>query len=294
MKKATRNFSKDRLIGAGGFGEVYKGVLDDGTVVAIKCAKLGNTKGTDQILNEVRILCQVNHRSLVRLLGCCVDLEQPLLVYEYIQNGTLLDLLQGLALNGKRQLSWICRLRIAHATAECLSYLHISANPPIYHRDIKSSNILLDDKLNAKISDFGISRLACSDLSHISTCVQGTFGYLDPQYFRKFQLTNKSDVYSFGVVLLELLTSLKVIDFSREENDVNLAMYVQRMFQEEMLIEIIDPLLKEKASSLELESMKALALLAFNCLEEKSENRPSMKEVAEDIEYILDTVGNTN
>ncbi|EEF38149.1 wall-associated receptor kinase-like 20 [Ricinus communis] len=292
IKKATNSFSKDRLIGAGGYGEVYKGVLDDGTVVAVKCAKLGNTKSTDQLLNEVRILCQVNHRSLVGLLGCCVELVQPILVYEYIQNGTLLDHLGGL--DGQSRLSWTCRLRIAHETAECLSYLHTSATPPIYHRDIKSSNILLDDKLNAKISDFGLSRLAYSDLSHISTCAQGTIGYIDPEYFRRFQLTDKSDVYSFGVVLLELLTSMKAIDFDRGEDNVNLVIYVQRMVEEEKFMEIIDPLLKEKASSLELESIKALALLALDCLEERRENRPSMKEVAEEIEYILTIAATKN
>ncbi|KDP44885.1 hypothetical protein JCGZ_01385 [Jatropha curcas] len=286
IKKATNNFSKDRLVGAGGYGEVYKGNLDDGTVVAVKCAKLGNTKGTDQLLNEVRILCQVNHRSLVRLLGCCVELGQPILVYEYISNGTLFDHLQ----SEQGQLSWIHRLQIAYDAAECLSYLHISATPPIYHRDVKSSNILLDDKMIARISDFGLSRLAHSDMSHISTCCQGTIGYLDPEYFRKFQLTDKSDVYSFGVVLLELLTSHKAVDFSRREDDVNLVSYVRTMMKEEKLMEVIDRRLKEKASSVELESMKELALLALDCLEDKRENRPSMKEAAEDIEYMLNFV----
>lgn len=290
IKKATNNFSKDCLVGTGGYGDVYKGCLEDGTVVAVKCAKIGNTKGTDQLLNEVRILCQVNHKTLVRLLGCCVELEQPILVYEYIQNGTLLDHLQGLGLGGKSQLSWIHRLRIAKDSAECLTYLHISAVPPIYHRDVKSSNILLDDKFNAKISDFGLSRLAYSDLSHISTCAQGTIGYLDPEYFRKFQLTDKSDVYSFGVVLLELLTSLRAIDFSRGEDNVNLAAYVQRMTENGRLIDVIDPMLRERSSSLELDSMNALTQLALACLEEKRENRPSMKEVAEDIDYILNIV----
>lgn len=286
IKKATNNFSKDRLLGAGGYGEVFKGILDDGTVVAVKCAKLGNTKGTDQVLNEVRILCQVNHKSLVCLLGCCVELQQPILVYEYIENGNLLDRLQGLKPDGKSQLSWLHRLQIAHDTADGLAYLHFSAVPSIYHRDVKSSNILLDEKLNAKVSDFGLSRLAHSDLSHISTCAQGTLGYLDPEYYRKYQLTDKSDVYSFGVVLLELLTSQKALDFTRPEDDINLAVYVQRMMEEEKLMDVIDPFLKVKASSLQLETVKALAFLALSCIEEKRQNRPSMKEVAEEIEYI--------
>ncbi|KAK4403308.1 Wall-associated receptor kinase-like 20 [Sesamum angolense] len=230
MKKATNNFAKDRLLGVGGYGEVYKGILEDGTMVAVKCAKLGNAKGTDQVLNG---------------------------------------------------------LSIAHATAEGLAYLHFSAVPPIYHRDVKSSNILLDEKLNGKVSDFGLSRLAHTDLSHISTCAQGTLGYLDPEYYRNYQLTDKSDVYSFGVVLLELLTSQKAIDFNRPPDDVNLAVYVQRLVEEERIMDAVDPMLKEGASTLELETMKALGFLAVGCLEERRQNRPSMKEVAEEIEYII-------
>lgn len=287
IKKATNNFSKDRMLGSGGYGEVYKGILGDGTVVAVKCAKLGNTKGTDQVLNEVRILCQVNHKSLVGLLGCCVELQQPIMVYEYIPNGTLLDHLDGRKPGGYTQLSWRRRLEIARDTAEGLAYLHFSAVPPIYHRDVKSSNILLDEKLNAKVSDFGLSRLAHTDMSHISTCAQGTLGYLDPEYYKKYQLTDKSDVYSFGVVLLELLTSQKAIDFTRAEDDVNLAVYVQRMMDEERLMEAIDPSLKENITPLEVDTIKALAFLAASCLEDRRQNRPSMKEVAEEIEYII-------
>lgn len=288
IKRATNNFDKDRLLGSGGYGEVYKGFLNDVSAVAVKCAKLGNSKGTDQILNEVRILCQVNHRCLVRLLGCCVELEQPIMVYEFIENGTLLDHLRGLITTAKpRHLSWEDRLRIAHDTAEGLAYLHFSAVPPIYHRDVKSSNILLDEKMNAKVSDFGLSRLAHVDLSHVSTCAQGTLGYLDPEYYRNYQLTDKSDVYSFGVVLLELLTSQKAIDFTRESDDVNLAIYVQRMVGEERLMEVVDPVLKDGVSDLERDTMKAIGFLAVGCLEERRQNRPSMKEVAEEIEYIM-------
>lgn len=284
IKKATANFSRDNLLGSGGYGEVFKGILDDGTVIAVKCAKLGNTKSTDQVLNEVRILSQVNHRSLVRLLGCCVDLEQPLMVYEFILNGTLFEHLRGL---GRPPLPWRRRLSIAHRTAEGLAYLHFSAVPPIYHRDVKSSNILLDEKLNAKVSDFGLSRLAETDLSHVSTCAQGTLGYLDPEYYRNYQLTDKSDVYSFGVVLLELVTSQKAIDFTRGPDDVNLVVYVQRKAEQERLMETVDPALLQGATQVELDTMKAVAFLAMGCLEERRQNRPSMKEVAEEIEYIM-------
>ncbi|KAF8016425.1 hypothetical protein BT93_H1822 [Corymbia citriodora subsp. variegata] len=213
ITKATSNFSRENLLGAGGFGEVFKGTLDDGTVIAVKRAKLGNTKGIDQILNEVRILCQVNHRSLVILLGCCVDLQLPLLIYEYISHGNLFDHLHGAY------------------KSEGLAYLHTSAVPPIFHRDIKSSNILLDEKLDAKVSDFGLSRLAETDATHITTCAQGTLGYLDPEYYLNFQLTDKSDVYSFGVVMLELLTSKKAIDFNRDEEEVNLAIHIKKILK---------------------------------------------------------------
>ncbi|XP_050238146.1 wall-associated receptor kinase-like 20 [Mercurialis annua] len=288
--KATNNFSKDNLIGSGGFGEVFKGVLDDGTITAMKRAKLGNTKGNDQVLNEVRILCQVNHRSLVRLLGICVELELPIMIYEYISNGTLFEHLHCQQSSNWTPLSWQRRLRIAHQTAEGLAYLHSAALPPIYHRDVKSSNILLDERLNAKVSDFGLSRLvetSENNDSHIFTCAQGTLGYLDPEYYRNFQLTDKSDVYSFGVVLMEILTSKKAIDFSREEEDVNLVVYMKKVIEEDRIADAIDPSLKESASKMELEMMKALGTLAAACLDEKRQNRPSMKEVADEIEYII-------
>ncbi|KAL5742694.1 hypothetical protein ACOSP7_029426 [Xanthoceras sorbifolium] len=290
IMRATNNFSKENLIGCGGFGEVYKGILGGGTITAIKRAKPGNTKGTDQVLNEVRILCQVNHRSLVRLLGCSVELEQPLLIYEYIPNGTLFDHLHCHFTGKWAPLPWHLRLIIAHQTAEGLAYLHSAAVPPIYHRDVKSSNILLDEKLNAKVSDFGLSRLVErteTNDSHIFTSAQGTLGYLDPEYYRNFQLTDKSDVYSFGVVLLELLTSKKAIDFNREEENVNLVIYMKKILDDERLVDVVDPVLMERATKLDLETMKALGLLAAACLDDRRQNRPSMKEVADEIEYII-------
>ncbi|MED6198945.1 hypothetical protein PIB30_071450 [Stylosanthes scabra] len=292
ITKATNNFSKSNLLGAGGFGEVFKGVLDDGTVIAIKRAKHGNIRGIDQILNEVKILCQVNHRSLVRLLGCCVELpNEPVLVYEYVSNGTLFEHLHNKNSSKWIRLGWHSRLRIAHQTAEGLAYLHDAAIPKIYHRDIKSSNILLDEKLDAKVSDFGLSKLAATEASHITTCAQGTLGYLDPDYYVNFQLTEKSDVYSFGVVLLELLSSKKAIDFNREEDDVNLVVMVKKAFKEGKLMEkVVDPILKIGASKLELESMKAFGSLAVGCLDDRRDNRPSMKDVANEIDYIMGIV----
>lgn len=285
MKRATNGFAKDRILGIGGFGEVYKGILKDGTVVAVKTAKVGNIKGIEQVLNEVRILSQVNHRNLVRLLGCCVDAEEPLLVYEYIPNGTLFDHLHMIS-EGKF-LEWRTRLNIALHTGEALAYLHSAAFPPIYHRDVKSTNILLDSNLNAKVSDFGLSRLAETDLSHISTCAQGTLGYLDPEYYRNYQLTDKSDVYSFGVVLLELVTSQKAIDFSRDPDDVNLVIYVLGRSEQGRIMDVVDSRLKENASQVVLETMKAVAFLALSCLQEKRQDRPTMKEVTEELHYIM-------
>nr|XP_025888680.1 wall-associated receptor kinase-like 20 [Solanum lycopersicum] len=293
IKKSTNNFAKENLLGTGGFGEVFKGILDDGTIVAVKRAKPGNAKGTLQVLNEVRILCQVNHRGLVKLLGCCVELELPLLIYEYVPNGTLFEHLHVFRLRGQAPLSWLRRLVIAQQTADGLAYLHSSAVPPIYHRDVKSSNILLDDKLDAKVSDFGLSRLvelSESDNTHINTSAQGTLGYLDPEYYLNLQLTDRSDVYSFGVVLLELLTSKKAIDFNRDEENVNLVVYMKRIMDGEKLMDVIDPFIKDGASKVELETIKAVGNLASACLDDRRQNRPSMKEVSDELEYVIGIV----
>ncbi|KAK9291031.1 hypothetical protein L1049_009215 [Liquidambar formosana] len=288
VKKATNGFSRDRLLGSGGFGEVYKGVLQDGTVVAVKSAKVGNIKSNQQVLNEVGILSQVNHKNLVRLLGCCVEAEQPLMIYEYISNGTLHDHLHGKC---STFLNWKTRLKIALQTAEALAYLHSAAYTPIYHRDVKSTNILLDDDFNSKVADFGLSRLACPGLSHVSTCAQGTLGYLDPEYYRNYQLTDKSDVYSYGVVLLELLTSQKAIDFSRDQDDVNLGIYVIQRANNGAVMEVVDrQLLGEEPSVEIITSVELFSKLALACLREKKGDRPSMKDVVQELECIIETV----
>ncbi|KAL2481588.1 Wall-associated receptor kinase-like 20 [Abeliophyllum distichum] len=277
IKKANNDFAKENLLGSG-------------TDIAVKRAKPGNAKANYQVLNEVRILCQVNHRSLVGLIGCCVELEQPLLIYEYISNGTLFDHLHGFHLRQRPQLNWLQRLTIAHQVDDGLAYLHSSAVPPIYHRDVKTSNILLDDKLDAKVSDFVLSQLvelSERDCTHIYTSAQGTLGYLDPECYLNLQLTDRSDVYSFGVVLMELLTSKKAVDFNREEENVNLVVYMKRIVDEEKLMDVVDPVLKEGASKVELETIKAIGNLAEACLDERRQNRPSMKEVAEEIEYVI-------
>jgi serine/threonine protein kinase len=200
LKKATNNFSESAQIGEGGFGAVYIGRLSDGKTVAIKRSKReGSEKDKDQFLNEVRILSQISHRHLVKLLGCCMESHVALLVFEFFPNGTLQEHLQREV--GDQSLSWENRLDIAIQTAEALNYLHSGATFPIYHRDVKSANILLNDDLHAKVADFGISRLVPTKATHVSTvAVQGTLGYIDPDYYTSFKLNDKSDVYSFQLV----------------------------------------------------------------------------------------------
>ena len=181
LKKATDNFSKDRILGQGGQGTVYKGMLEDGKIVAIKRSKIIDESQLSQFINEVVILSQINHRNVVRLLGCCLETEVPLLVYEFIPNGTLSEYVH--EQNDEFFVTWKMRLGIAAEVAGALSYLHSVASFPIYHQDIKSTNMLLDEKYRAKVTDFGTSRTISLEQTHLTMLVHGTFGYLDPQYF---------------------------------------------------------------------------------------------------------------
>ncbi|XP_062090057.1 wall-associated receptor kinase 2-like isoform X1 [Humulus lupulus] len=285
LEKATQNYDQSRVIGQGGYGTVYKGILPGNKIVAIKKSKISNTSQIDQFINEVIVLSQINHRNVVKLLGCCLESEVPLLVYEYITNGTLSDHLCA-KLDQYCPLSWKMRLKIATETAGAIAYFHSSISMSIIHRDIKTANILLDDNYIAKVSDFGASRLVPLDQTQLTTLVQGTLGYLDPEYFHTSQLTEKSDVYSFGVVLAELLTGEKALSFERPEKDMNLALYFISSMKEDRLLQILD---KNNMTIVDedIQAIKVVANLAKWCLRVRGEERPTMKEVASELEGLI-------
>jgi serine/threonine protein kinase len=219
IKGAADNYNEDKVLGCGGHGMVYRGTLDDHTEVAIKKSKVINDDCREEFVNEIIILSQINHRNIVRLLGCCLDVDVPMLVYEFVSNGTLSDFHHG---SGHRPpIPLDPRLKIATQSTEALAYLHSSTSRTILHGDVKSANILLDDEHNAKVADFGASALKSMDESEFIMFVQGTLGYLDPESFISHYLTDKSDVYSFGVVLLELMTRKRAIyadDFNEKKS----------------------------------------------------------------------------
>ena len=283
LKKATNNYDENMILGQGGYGTVYKGVLADNKVVAIKKSKIGDQSQIEQFINEVIVLSQINHRNVVKLIGCCLETEVPLLVYEFITNGTLSHHIHSKPHLYNSSLSWEMRVKIATETAGALSYLHSSASMPIIHRDIKTANILLDDNYTAKVADFGASRLVPIDQTQLTTLVQGTMGYLDPEYFHTGQLTEKSDVYSFGVVLAELLTGEKALCPDRRECDRNLALYFVSSIKEDRLLQILDHrVVGDHERS--IQQVKVVANLAKRCLAVRGEDRPTMKEVATELE----------
>nr|XP_043636919.1 wall-associated receptor kinase 2-like [Erigeron canadensis] len=280
LRKATNNYSQDQIIGRGAYGVVYRGVLSDERVVAIKKSRLMDSSQAEQFINEVLILTQVIHRNVVKLLGCCLEEEVPVLVYEFISNNTLFHHLHYRS-GGMSWLSWDNRLRVAIEAAGALAYLHSETIMPIIHRDVKSTNILIDENYTAKISDFGASRLVPLDHEQVTTLIQGTLGYLDPEYFNTSQLTEKSDVYSFGVVLTELITGKKPIGIDRTNTEKNLATYFVKSIEENRLFEIVEPRLLREGT---IEQLEEIGNLVKRCLSSQGRDRPTMKEVAVELE----------
>ncbi|KAL8476658.1 hypothetical protein ACS0TY_029084 [Phlomoides rotata] len=283
LEVATDNFNPSRELGDGGFGTVYYGVLSDGREVAVKLLYENNFKRVEQFMNEVEILTKLRHKNLVTLHGCTSKRSrQLLLVYEYIPNGTVADHLNGNRSKSGR-LSWPVRLNIAIETAEALAYLHKSE---IIHRDVKTNNILLDNDFHVKVADFGLSRLFPTNATHVSTAPQGTPGYVDPEYYQCYQLTEKSDVYSFGVVLIELISSLQAVDTNRHRHDINLANMAINKIQNHALHELVDSSLGFETSSAARRMATLIAELAFRCLQQEKDPRPSMEEVLEALRRI--------
>ncbi|XP_042016474.1 uncharacterized protein LOC121764531 [Salvia splendens] len=282
LEKATDHFNKSRICGRGGQGIVYKGMLSDGAIVAIKKLNKVDENQLEQFINEVLILSQINHKNVVKLLGCCLATQDPLLVYEFLPNGTLFDFIHDP--KPEFPLTWNMRLKIATDVAGALAYLHSASSVPIYHRDIKSTNILLDEKYIVKVSDFGISKLAEADQTHLTTLVKGTFGYLDPEYYQTSQYTEKSDVYSFGVVLLELLTGQRPISMERTEMRRNLASHFLAYIGADNLDAILDAQVLEEGRK---DEVIAVARLARRCLNVRGQMRPTMKEVAMELESLV-------
>ncbi|XP_074295598.1 leucine-rich repeat receptor protein kinase HPCA1 [Silene latifolia] len=282
LKKCSNNFSERNEIGSGGYGKVYKGVVANGQQVAVKRAQQGSMQGGMEFKTEIEMLSRVHHKNLVGLLGFCFEQGEQMLVYEFMPNGSLRDSLSG---KSGILLDWKRRLRAALGAARGLAYLHDHANPPIIHRDVKSTNILLDENMTAKVSDFGLCKLVSDGAKgHVSTQVKGTMGYLDPEYYMTQQLTEKSDVYSFGVLMLELLTAkqpivkgkyiVREVKIKMDENNDELC----------GLKDMIDPVLK---SIPHLVGFKRFVELAMQCVEENASDRPTMNEVVKELEIIL-------
>ncbi|XVE76247.1 hypothetical protein DITRI_Ditri12bG0157100 [Diplodiscus trichospermus] len=279
IEDGTNNFEKK--IGSGGFGVVYYGKMKDGKEIAVKVLTSNSFQGKREFTNEVSLLSRIHHRNLVQFLGYCQEDGKSMLVYEFMHSGTLKEHLYG-PVTPERRINWIKRLEIAEDAARGIEYLHTGCVPAVIHRDLKTSNILLDKHMRAKVSDFGLSKLVVDGASHVSSIVRGTVGYLDPEYYISQQLTDKSDVYSFGVILLELMSGQEAI--SSESFGVNCRNIVQwaKMHIESGDIQrIIDPSLHD---DYDIQSMWKIAEKALNCVQPHGHMRPSISEVLKEIQ----------
>ncbi|XP_026380670.1 LEAF RUST 10 DISEASE-RESISTANCE LOCUS RECEPTOR-LIKE PROTEIN KINASE-like 1.1 isoform X5 [Papaver somniferum] len=283
LEEATNNFDSSKELGDGGFGTVYYGKLKDGRDVAVKRLYENNCKRVEQFMNEVNILSLLRHQNLVSLYGCTSrHSRELLLVYEYVANGTVADHLHG-EHSSAGMVTWPIRLSIAIESADALVYLHAS---DIIHRDVKTNNILLDKNFHVKVADFGLSRLFPNDVTHVSTAPQGTPGYVDPDYYQCYQLTDKSDVYSFGVVLCELISSKPAVDTNRHRHEINLSTMALNKIHGDALHELVDMSLGFNTNASVRKTMTLVAELAYRCLQQDTDARPSMAEVLEVLKEI--------
>ncbi|XP_031264719.1 wall-associated receptor kinase 5-like [Pistacia vera] len=282
LAKATENYDNSQFLGEGGFGFVYKGVLPDKTQVAVKKSKeVDKTQINQEFQREIGIVSQINHKNIVKLLGLCLETKVPILVYEFISNGTLSH-----HIHDKRSRllkTWKSRLKIAAEIALALDYFHSLANPPIIHGDVKSANILLDENATTKVSDFGTSVLISPGQNLMVSKVQGTFGYLDPEYLMTGILTEKSDVYSFGVVLVELLMGMKPGSCVSYGKNISVIQHFMSSLENNSLIQVLG--FEVSDDDAEMEEIEEVAELAKRCLS-SSVKRPSMQEVAEELERL--------
>ncbi|CAN0909269.1 Cold-responsive protein kinase 1 [Linum grandiflorum] len=275
---ATNHFHPSNRIGEGGFGSVYKGRLEDGRTVAIKVLSPGSRQGDREFMSELSMLSNITHDNLVHLLGGCVEGPRRMLVYEYLEKGSLFcNLLDEKSRSSSMFISWEARKEIAIGIAAGIAYLHEEVKPHIVHRDIKASNILLDHNLRPKISDFGLSKFFPEGITHITTRVAGTLGYLAPEYAISGHLTRKLDVYSFGVLLLEIISGRTAVDFDQTLGEQYfLVEKAYQLYKSKQLLQLVDPTLilpDDDSSKQEAERFLRVALL---CLQEKSSLRPTM------------------
>ncbi|CAA2984690.1 serine threonine- kinase isoform X1 [Olea europaea subsp. europaea] len=275
LRIATENFHQRNKIGRGGFGTVYKGILKNQTRVAVKTLSAESKQGEREFLTEIETISNVKHPNLVELLGCCLHESNRILIYEYLENNSL-----DRALLGSRRtinLDWKKRSAICMGTARGLAYLHEEIVPHIVHRDVKASNILLDSNFEPKIGDFGLAKLFPDDITHISTKVAGTTGYLAPEYALGGQLTMKADVYSFGVLTLEIVSGRGSGNTYFGGMQKLLVEWAYELYEEERLLELVDPELEEFPKEEVLRYMK----VALFCTQANASRRPVMSQVME-------------